>query len=214
MSATASLKYQPRQAGSTETARGISIYVEGTGENGFDTLEEEADAIIAAPEKEVPARPAGSINVGDQADLWAEPESAANTADPRVFEPVVRVPSPAAPPHTFRLLQQWEGTVTAVDVNEFVAELRDLTDPALPREEATFDLEEVSPGDMSLLVLGALFRWNVGYRTNTEGQRERVSQMRFVRIPGWRKSLVEEVQRSAAALMENFPLGDDDRAPA
>lgn len=116
------------------------------------------------------------------------------------------VPPMRKAPYTFRLLQQWEGTVTEIADGDFTAELRDLTEPASHREEATFELEEVSPGDQSLLAPGAVFRWSIGYRTSASGQRERVSQLRFVRIPGWRKSAVEEIKRRAARLQERFPL--------
>ena len=118
------------------------------------------------------------------------------------------LPVPPAPeaPYTFRLLQQWEGTVTDIAVDEFTAELRDLTEPANYREEATFDLDEVSPGDQQLIALGAVFRWSIGYRTSSAGQRERVSQLRFVRIPGWRRSAIAEVRQRAAELQKRFPL--------
>ena len=118
------------------------------------------------------------------------------------------LPGPPAPeaPYTFRLLQQWECTVTEIAVDEFTAELRDLTDPANYREEATFDLDEVSPGDQQLIALGAVFRWSIGYKTSVAGQRERVSQLRFVRIPGWRRSIVAEIKQQAAKLQERFPL--------
>lgn len=109
-------------------------------------------------------------------------------------------------PYTFRLLQQWEGTVTVLAEGEFTAELRDLTDPANYREEATFDLDEVSPDDQELLALGAVFRWSIGYRTSAAGQRERVSQLRFVRIPGWRGSVIAEIKQRAAQLQERFAL--------
>lgn len=119
---------------------------------------------------------------------------------------VLPVPPVRPAPYTFRLLQQWEGTVTEVADGEFSAELRDLTDPANYREEATFELDEVSPDDQLLLALGAVFRWSIGYKTSNAGQRERVSQIRFVRIPGWRKSAVEEIERRATQLQERFPL--------
>ena len=62
------------------------------------------------------------------------------------------------------------------------------------------------PDDQLLLALGAVFRWSIGYKTSNAGQRERVSQIRFVRIPGWRKSAVEEIERRATQLQERFPL--------
>lgn len=109
-------------------------------------------------------------------------------------------------PYTFRLLQHWDGTVTAIDDGEFTAEIRDLTDPANYREEVTLDLDEVSPDDRPLLELGAVFRWSIGYKTSSAGQRERVSQLRFVRIPGWRKSVIDKIKQRAAELQERFPL--------
>ena len=107
---------------------------------------------------------------------------------------------------TFRLLQKWEGTVTAVIEGEFIAELRDLTEPANYREEATFDVAEVSPDDQPLLVPGAVFHWSIGYRTLAADQRERASQLRFVRIPCWHGAAVAEIKRRAAQLQERFPL--------
>ena len=116
------------------------------------------------------------------------------------------VPPIRKAPYTFRLLQQWEGTVTEITGGDFTAELRDLTDPDNYREEAIFELDEVSPGDQPLLALGAVFRWSIGYKTSAAGQRERVSQIRFVRIPDWRKSAVEEIKRQATRLQKRFPL--------
>ena len=113
---------------------------------------------------------------------------------------VVLPPPPRRPPYDFRLLQQWEGTVTAISQEEFTADLRDLTDPTRPREEAAFDIEEVSPGDRELLAPGAVFRWSIGYRTSATGQRERVSHLYFVRIPGWRRTVVAEIQERAEVL--------------
>lgn len=136
----------------------------------------------------------------------ALPFTSSNRPAPDPSPYVLPVPSVERPPYTFRLLQQWEGTVTEVASSEFTAELRDLTEPANYREEATFDLDEVSPDDQTLLALGAVFRWSIGYRTSAAGQRERVSLLRFIRIPGWRKSAVEEVERRAAQLQKRFPL--------
>ena len=121
---------------------------------------------------------------------------------------VFRMPPPRKAPYQFRLLQQWEGTVTAIGEDEFTAELRDLTDPKRPREEAVFDIEEISLGDRPLFVLGSVFRWSMGYRTSIEGQRERVSLFRFVRIPDWRKSAIADMERRTATLRESFPISE------
>ena len=84
---------------------------------------------------------------------------------------VLPIPPTQESPYTFHLLQQWEGTVTELGEGEFTAELRDLTDPTNYREEAVFGLDDVSPDDRSLFALGAVFRWSIGYRTSTAGQR-------------------------------------------
>lgn len=119
---------------------------------------------------------------------------------------VLPIPPMQESPYTFHLLQQWEGTVTELGEGEFTAELRDLTDPTNYREEAAFGLDDVSPDDRSLLALGAVFRWSIGYRTSTAGQRERVSQLRFVRIPCWRRSAIADITQRAAELQRRFPL--------
>lgn len=129
-----------------------------------------------------------------------------NQPAPTPLRYVLPVPPARKALYTFRLLQQWEGIVTEIADGEFTAELRDLTDPANYREEATFELDEVSPDDQPLLALGAVFRWSIGYKTSNAGQRERVSQLRFVRILGWRKSAIEEIERRAAQMQERFPL--------
>ncbi len=168
------------------------------------------DAVVSIPKaRAIDGHEFGST---DSTSLRHPPEertllsTSLNRPMPTPLPYVLPVPPARPAPYTFRLLQQWEGTVTEVADGEFSAELRDLTDPANYREEATFDLDEVSPDDQLLLALGAVFRWSIGYKTSNAGQRERVSQIRFVRIPGWRKSAVEEIERRATQLQERFPL--------
>lgn len=115
------------------------------------------------------------------------------------------IPQPA---YRFRVLQKWEGTVTSVGDNEFVAVIRDLTDLSLPPEEATFSVEEVPEPDLSLISPGAIFYWNVGYETTLSRQRKRVSAIRFRRLPAWTRSDIEAVRRIAATLKSLFGLRD------
>lgn len=117
---------------------------------------------------------------------------------------VVVPPPPHPAPHEFRLLQQWSGTVTVLRQTDFEADLVDMTDRDQPLEEAVFDVEEVSPGDRELLTTGAVFRWSIGYRTSLDGQRERVSHLRFVRIPRWRRSALLDVACRAERLRDEF----------
>ena len=122
---------------------------------------------------------------------------------------IARAVSRPAPTRRFAMLQQFEGTVTSIDDEEFTAVLLDLSDADRPEEEATFLLDEVSPGDTSLVVPGAKFRWSIGYRTDIFGQRERSSRIRFLRIPGWRRNIVEAIERDAKKLMSDFAPNRD-----
>jgi hypothetical protein len=102
------------------------------------------------------------------------------------------------------LLQQWEGVVTSVDQGEFDAQLEDAQDPTRPRESATFSVEEVSEGDTPLVKVGAVFYWYIGYRTSEGGQKERVSALRFRRLPAWTASELRAARQKAAALITAF----------
>lgn len=117
---------------------------------------------------------------------------------------ITRFPGPTPSPYRFELLQQWEGTVTDVGEEEFEARLTDLTDPRRPDESAVFGKEEVSDGDLSLLTKGAVFRWSVGYKTR-RGQKERVSNISFLRLPAWSAKSVAAVEQAASLLESAFP---------
>lgn len=128
---------------------------------------------------------------------------------------VLRFPRRPLPTHRFAVLQKWEGTVLSIaDNEEVVAVVRDLTDRSSPDEEATFSIEEFAPSDRSLMVPGAIFYWNIGYRTTDSGQRERVSVFRFRRLPGWTRSEIEAVRRKAQSLKELLGLDGESSATA
>lgn len=80
------------------------------------------------------------------------------------------------------ILEKWEGLVTEVDKDSFVAEVKKNLYAIGPRERVEFDLIEVSDADLGLLVIGARFYWTVGYRDEV-GQRSRFSALRFQRLP-------------------------------
>lgn len=86
----------------------------------------------------------------------------------------------------FQKLQEWEGYVTKVANDYFCARLIDLTSGDLvAKEEAEFPLTDVSRDDRELLVIGAIFRWLIGYQRHGRGPLQRVSQIQFRRIPAW-----------------------------
>ncbi len=90
-------------------------------------------------------------------------------------------------------LQEWEGYVTEIGENEFVARLTDLTANArVEGEEAVIPLEEISDDDAAKLRLGGIFRWVIGYERSGTGTKRRVSQIVFRDLPVVTKSDVRE----------------------
>ena len=85
---------------------------------------------------------------------------------------------------SFQLLQQWEGQVKEVTADSFVAIISDMTNPRNAEEEVELGLEDVAPDDMQLLRPGSLFYWAVGYEDGRGVPRQRVSRIRFRRLPG------------------------------
>lgn len=116
------------------------------------------------------------------------------------------LPFPIRPHQTqrFAVLQKWEGTVSSVAGEEFVAVTRDLTNPSSPDEEVTFSVEEVPEADRPLIMPGAVFYWAVGYELTISGQRKRVSALRFRRLPAWTRSEIGAVRHKAETLKKLF----------
>lgn len=189
------------------TDRGPVVLVAGKNEAGALSLSDiDVDAVVNLVQ---PLQPSGDDEKPSQSAVSRTSRDENSSRLPEEHSGrVLLMPPPRRAPYQFILLQQWEGTVTNIGETEFTAELRDITDPTRPREEAVFDIEEISPGDFPLFVLGSVFRWSIGYRTSIEGQRERVSHFRFVRIPGWRKAAIADMERRAAALRESFPTSE------
>jgi hypothetical protein len=126
------------------------------------------------------------------------PETMGDLAHVRRFPTrLVRLVPPKA---HLRVLQKWEGTVTEVGDGWFTASLRDVTEPGRPNERIELPFEEVTPGDWPLVAAGAVFYWAIGYRDNLSGERERVSSIRFQRLPAWTRREVRDATRTAEEL--------------
>lgn len=80
--------------------------------------------------------------------------------------------------------QKFEGIVLEVKENSFVARLRNFTEN-IPDEEAEFSITELSKDDISLLKIGAVFYWNIGYLVQVAGQRIGCHMINFRRLPVW-----------------------------
>ena len=101
------------------------------------------------------------------------------------------------------VLQSWEGFVVERDdtAGTFRARLHDLTDKShQSEEEAVFDIAEVDNDDQELVQVGGVFRWLIGYRNFSYGKRERVSGIRFRRLPNWSKADLDRAKDEASAL--------------
>jgi hypothetical protein len=82
--------------------------------------------------------------------------------------------------------------------------LRDLTSPAQPEEQATFSMDAVPEPDCSLVALGAVFYWVIGYEVTITGTRKTVSMLRFRRLPAWTKADILSAKQEAKRLARLF----------
>ena len=93
-------------------------------------------------------------------------------------------------------LQEWEGYVTSVGSETFMADLVDMTTFATyPQEQVELPLEEVSAEERREMKAGSIFRWTIGFETLPSGQRRRVSQLVFRQIPRWSQADIDAANR-------------------
>ncbi len=105
----------------------------------------------------------------------------------------------------FIALKKLEGQVVSVDQEQKEVSIRfhEIGGNNQTVEEAVFDMEEISPSDYDLLEEGAIVYWNIGYLDQPEG-RQRISELRFRRMPIWSKREIEKVEEKAKAFKEFF----------
>lgn len=100
--------------------------------------------------------------------------------------------SRARTPVTFHALQEWEGYVLDVTMDDFTARLMDLTtQSSIEEEEAVIPLCEISDEDIRRMKRGSIFRWVIGYE-NKGGTKRRVSQIVFRDLPVLTKQDMDE----------------------
>ena len=128
---------------------------------------------------------------GDAHDKGVLQESA--TRAPIIPE-IIAFPTRSRLRERYRILQQWEGTVTEIGDESFVARLRDLTVLKHPEERAEFSVSEVHENDLPLLRVGSVFYWAVGRRHQANGQRLVTSELRFRRLPQWTQADLERLE--------------------
>lgn len=89
--------------------------------------------------------------------------------------------STAAETKPLQLLRRWDGIVLSVGEETFRARLFD-PETSRPEVEADIYVSDVAAQDRDLLRMNAVFYWHMGYR-DPDGDRERVSKIRFQRLP-------------------------------
>jgi hypothetical protein len=102
----------------------------------------------------------------------------------------------------FNVQQQWEGIVTEVLEDSFVAKLHDLTDQSRPMEFVELPLTEISSDDRSLLTVGAVFYWCIGHQITPGNQISRRSDIRLRRTRTWSRKMIQDAQHEAEILFE------------
>ena len=112
--------------------------------------------------------------------------------------PVVVFPKPIFSASRSELLQQWEGTVVEVDSGWMKVTLDSLTEHESTEEQATIELDEVPDADRSLVEVGAVFYWSIGYRVEPHGQKTLTSNIRFRRLPAWTSTEIQRAKSFAA----------------
>lgn len=135
-------------------------------------------------------------------DIWEVPRAATDSPAQSVDEvtqqraEVVQLHLPSTVPVPIVRVQirhRWTGSVLEVGDEWFRAELTNQDETEAPREVAEFDRAAISQGDESLLAVGAIFYWSVGYETR-RGTCRTFSEVRFRRLPEWTASELRKLE--------------------
>lgn len=94
-------------------------------------------------------------------------------------------------------LQRWEGMVTTIKEDTFVARLKDLSTD-IAEEEVEMTMRDVSDDDKDLVQIGAIFYWSIGYETTATRQVKRTSIIKFRRLPAWSAHELNTIKKRAA----------------
>ena len=104
--------------------------------------------------------------------------------------------------HRFKVLQQWECIVTAIQDDCVCCEMHDLTDESNPAEYAEVLIEEFSEYDRPMLAEGSVFYWSVGHIQKANGQIRKSSELRVRRMPPLTSSQRAEIAKKVGQLRD------------
>ena len=138
---------------------------------------------------------------------WADSSAVESNTEEEIDPELLPIPiwnwRDTLPQEFFFSLQKWEGVVLDVYEDSFFARLSDLTEDGL-EEEGEFYIDDVSREDLPLLKPGAVFYWNIGYHDSRTGQRRKVSEIRFRRLPAWTAKEIDAAKSKAIELKNLF----------
>ena len=100
--------------------------------------------------------------------------------------------------------QKWSGTVLECDEHVFTARIEDLTQPNLPDEIVEIEIDAIEARDRNLIKAGAIFLWQIGYRTGMKVSRENFQSIRFRRLPKWSEHEILESDKLAKQYFDFF----------
>jgi len=188
------------------TAIAFELFSQDSSEDSTDTLA--AEGRLAAPFTTVSqGSTLGEAPRGDLADsCLPDPveDSTAHNLSPTP-QPVF-LPTRTVEPRThFIALEKREGVVLEIGDGEFEARLIDILGDE-PEVTATFSFEDLSEDGLRLLKPGAIFYWNVGYSVSPSGQRSRVADLVFRRLPGRRNADVAAANKRADEVLLELGL--------
>lgn len=108
----------------------------------------------------------------------------------------------------FLPLESWQGHVLETHDDTFTARL--ITSDLDTEEDAEFDLDEIASSDRALVVPGAVFYWNVGYRIDPGGRRSRTSLLTFRRLPAYSQKEITAAEERAASISAHLNWLEED----
>ena len=112
---------------------------------------------------------------------------------------------PAFPPHarSFNPIMEWEGYVESIGDEDFVVKMADVrSGKGLPSDLAIFSKEDLNEYDKDLLQEGAIVRWVLGMERLPSGQRRRVSELHFRRLPAHTAADFKRAKKEARELIQ------------
>lgn len=108
---------------------------------------------------------------------------------------------------TLQTRQLWDGTVTEIRSDGFIARLVDKTDPMNPDEQVMFEFAEVQDEERAMIMPGSAFYWTIGSERTPAGQIKNVSMVQFRRIPTWTKTALARSADRAQSVKAAFEYG-------